>query len=135
MITILRGTWLVEGTFDGEVVRLDESLSFWGGFDATTGIVIDRSHPQCGVSLTDKIVAMPGSKGSSGTPGVLGESLRCGTGPRAMVITKPDINLVAGAMTAGALYSAACPILLISHTDFDALFDGVVVTATATETE
>ena len=42
----LSGTWLVEGVIDGEIIRLDEPLSFWGGFDAKTGRVIDRSHPQ-----------------------------------------------------------------------------------------
>ena len=69
------GRWLVEGSIDGEVVKLDEAVSFWGGFDAATGRIIDQAHPQRGLSLAGKVVAMPGSRGSSGTPGVLGESL------------------------------------------------------------
>lgn len=129
----LRGTWLVGGVIDGEIVRLDEPLSFWGGFDATTGTIIDRSHPQCGVSLTGKIVAMPGSKGSSGTPGVVGESIRRNTGPRALLITKADINLVAGAITTSSLYGANCPILLVSQSDFAALTDGTSITASSEE--
>lgn len=119
----MNGTWLVEGELRGEVVRLDEALSFWGGFDAATGRIIDRSHPQHGQSLAGKIVAMPGSRGSSGTPGVLGDAIRRGTGPAAMIITKADINLVAGALTAQALYDTTCPILLVGDDTFAELPD------------
>jgi len=129
MSRMLRGTWLVGGGFEGEVLCLDEALSFWGGFDASTGTVIDRSHPQVGASLAGRVVAMPGSKGSSGTPGVLGESIRRGTGPAAMVVTKADINLVAGALTAAALYDCRCPILLVDSAQLDSLIDGESVTA------
>ncbi|NNE96801.1 MAG: DUF126 domain-containing protein [Acidimicrobiales bacterium] len=123
MILIPDGTWLIPGPIDGasEFVRLDEPLSFWGGFDAATGTIIDRSHPQHGQSLAGKLVAMPGSKGSSGTPGVLGEAIRRGTGPSALIITKADINLVAGALTAAALYDSTCPILLVTQAAFDNL--------------
>jgi predicted aconitase with swiveling domain len=114
----MNGTWLVEGELRGDVVRLDEALSFWGGFDAATGRIIDQSHPQHGTSLVGKIVAMPGSRGSSGTPGVLGDAIRQGTGPAAMIITKADINLVAGALTAQALYDRTCPILLVDAATF-----------------
>ena len=125
------GTWLVSGNIAGEVVKLDEPLSFWGGFDTATGCVIDRSHPQHGACLTGKVVAMPGSRGSSGSPGVLGESLRRGTGPAALLVTKADVNLVAGAITAEALYGVSCPILLIEQTNFNALSNGATVSATA----
>lgn len=125
----LTGTWLLEGAIDGEVVRLEDSLSFWGGFDPRTGCVVDRSHPQFGVCLTGKVVAMPGSRGSSGTPGVLAESIRLATGPAALVVTKGDINLVAGAIAAEALYELTCPVLQIDRTQFDRLADTTVVTA------
>lgn len=123
VITVPDGTWLVPGTIDSEIelICLDEPLSFWGGFDAASGTIIDRSHPQHGESLARRIVAMPGSKGSSGTPGVLGEALRLGTGPAAIIVTKADINLVAGALTAAALYNTTCPILLVTQTEFDNL--------------
>lgn len=121
------GIWLVPGALDGELLCLDEPLSFWGGFDAPSGTIIDRSHPQCGAALTGKIVAMPGSRGSSGTPGVLGESLRLGTGPSGIIVTSGDVNLVAGALTAQTLYGAMCPILLVSNDDFAGLRDGAQI--------
>ena len=78
-MTEIAGTWLVEGEIDGTVLKLDEPLSFWGGFDAIAGQVIDQAHPQAGAVVTGRVVAIPGSRGSSGTPGVLGEALRRGT--------------------------------------------------------
>lgn len=124
------GDWLLPGTLQGSVLRLDEPLSFWGGFDAPSGTIIDRSHPQCGTALTGKVVAMPGSRGSSGTPGVLGESLRLGTGPSGLIVTSGDVNLVAGALTAQTLYGSSCPILLVSHEVFEGLEDGAEIEAT-----
>ena len=117
--TELPGRALVPGDIDGELICLDEPLSFWGGFDASTGRIIDQAHPQCGESLAGKVVAMPGSRGSSGTPGVLGDAIRQGTGPAALIITKADVNLVAGSLTAQTLYGRTCPILLVDETTFD----------------
>ena len=121
------GVWLLPGALEGELLRLDEALSFWGGFDAPSGTIIDRSHPQCGTALTGKVVAMPGSRGSSGTPGVLGESLRLGTGPNGIIVTSGDVNLVAGALTAHTLYGSMCPILLVSEEVFAGLRDGAPI--------
>ncbi len=59
-----------------------EPLSLWGGLDPTTGLVMDQSHPQLGVSLTGCIVIMPHGRGSSSSSSVLADSLRSGTGGR-----------------------------------------------------
>jgi predicted aconitase with swiveling domain len=118
------GRGLVEGEALSTLLRLDSPLSFWGGVDPASGRIIDQAHPQAGASVAGKIVAMPGSRGSSGTPGVLGESLRRGVGPVGMIVTKPDINLVAGSLAARALYGVLCPIILVAPDVFDALEDG-----------
>ena len=130
-MTEIAGTWLVEGEIDGTVLKLDEPLSFWGGFDAIAGQVIDQAHPQAGAVVTGRVVAIPGSRGSSGTPGVLGEALRRGTGPAGLIITKPDINIVAGSLTATTLYGTLCPVLLVDEATFAGLADGEGVTAVA----
>lgn len=119
-----QGRVLHPGSASGQILRLDGPLSFWGGFDAATGLIIDKSHPQVGQSLTDRVVVMPGSRGSAGTPGVLAESMRMGTGPAALIVTKADINLTAGAVVASALYDIACPIVLLDAEAFSALADG-----------
>lgn len=103
---------LVPGVAEGEVVRLTEGLSFWGGYDPEKGTIIDRSHPQRGQSLIGKIVAMPRGRGSSSASSVLAESLRLGTGPAAIVLGEPDSILVIGSLVARLLYGVECPIYL-----------------------
>lgn len=112
------------GSATGEIAKLDEPLSFWGGFDAATGTIVDRSHPQVGICLTGRVAAMPSSRGSSGTPGVLGDALRRGTGPIAIVLMKPDIQLVAGVVVAQALYDINCPVVAVSSERFERLCTG-----------
>lgn len=101
---------LVSGRTTGEVVFLDEGLSFWGGFDPETGRIIERSHPQYGESLAAKIVSMPHGRGSSSSSSVLAEALRLGTGPAGMVLDEPDSILVVGSLVARLLYGVECPI-------------------------
>ena len=118
MSTKITGRALHGGKAAGPIIVLQAPVSFWGGFDPATGRIIDQAHPDEGQSLSGAIVAMPGSRGSSGTPGVLGEALRRGTGPAALVVTKADINLLAGVIVAEALYDRACPLLLVNEADF-----------------
>ncbi len=122
------GRVLHPGTASSPVLHLDEPLSFWGGFDPITGTIIDRAHPQVGASLAGRIVTMPGSRGSSATPGALGEALRLGTGPAGLIITKADINLVAGAMVAATLYASNCPVILVDRETLHQIRDGSELT-------
>ncbi len=103
---------LVFGPVRGEVVRLDSGLSFWGGYDPNTGTIVDRAHPQNGVSLVGKVVVMPHGRGSSSSSSVLAEALRLGTGPAAIVLAEPDSILVIGSLVARLLYQVECPVLV-----------------------
>ena len=88
----ITGRWLHGESISGQILRLDEPLSFWGGLDPSTGEIIDQAHPQAGASMAGAVVAMPGSRGSSGTPGVLGEALRTGAGPAALIVTTAETS-------------------------------------------
>lgn len=103
---------LVDGPASGEVVLLDQGLSFWGGFDPKTGRIIDPNHPQVGATLSGKVVYMPHGRGSSSSSSVLAESLRVGTGPAALVLGEPDSILVIGSLVANLLYGVECPVYL-----------------------
>ena len=103
---------LVRGRAHGEVIRLDQGLSFWGGYDPETGTIIDHSHPQRGESLAGKVVVMPYGRGSSSASSVLAEALRLGTGPAAIVLGEPDQILVIGSLVARLLYGVECPIFV-----------------------
>lgn len=43
-----QGRVLVAGDAAGTVLASGEPISFWGGYDAATGEIIDRRHPLSG---------------------------------------------------------------------------------------
>ena len=102
---------LVDGVATGEALLLGEPLSLWGGFEPTTGEIIDATHPQVGETLTGRIVVMPHGRGSSSSSSVLAEALRLGTGPAGFVLSRPDSILVIGSLVAKRLYGIVCPIV------------------------
>ncbi|MCL1593708.1 MAG: DUF126 domain-containing protein [Actinomycetia bacterium] len=118
---------LVPGQAQGIVVRLEEPLSFWGGFDPKTGAIIDHRHPQLGVSLTDHIVVMTRGRGSSSSTGVLAEAIRIGTAPAAIVLREPDLIIALGALVANDLYGTSCPVIVADDRTFAALRTGCTV--------
>jgi predicted aconitase with swiveling domain len=110
----LVGRTLVPGTARGAIAAIPP-LSFWGGYDAASGTVIDRSHPACGLTLAGRILVMPAGRGSSSSSSVLAEAIRLGTAPAGIVLSEPDAILAAGAMVADALYGRTCPVIVLAH--------------------
>ena len=119
----LTGRALVAGAAEGAVLYSSEPLSFWGGYDAETGEIIDRRHPLAGRIGTGRIMAIPATRGSSTTTAVLLEAIRRGTAPAAFLTRGPDTFLALAAIVAGQLYSRAPPVVALSPGDFDALRD------------
>ncbi|WP_337660004.1 aconitase X swivel domain-containing protein [Anderseniella sp. Alg231-50] len=107
----LQARVLYEGAAEGPVLWLDEPLSFWGGFDPATGIIVDNNHPQSGVCIKDTILVLPSTRGSGGTPGGVAEAIRLGTAPGAIVMATGDANVMIGAAVAEKLYGLVCPVL------------------------
>jgi predicted aconitase with swiveling domain len=42
---------LMNATAEGKVLYCEEGLSFWGGVDPDTGVIIGAHHPNNGASL------------------------------------------------------------------------------------
>jgi predicted aconitase with swiveling domain len=91
---------LLAGEAGGEVLALGAPLSFWGGVDPMTGRIIQVRHPQCGESIAGKVLAMPGTIGSSSSAAVLLELIRNGNAPAALLLDKPDAILLIGCLVA-----------------------------------
>jgi predicted aconitase with swiveling domain len=113
---ILRGLALAQGAAKGAVAVV-APLSFWGGYDPATGVVIDRSHHAFGTALAGRIVAMPSGRGSSSSSSVLAEAIRRGNAPAALVLVRPDPILAVGAMVAAELYRRSCPVIVLEARD------------------
>ena len=103
---------LAPGDAGGEVLRLDEPLSFWGGIDPATGAIIEPRHPQLGERITGRVLVMPAGRGSSSSSTVLAEAIRAGNGPAAIVLAQPDGIVVLGSIVARELYGIAVPVVV-----------------------
>jgi predicted aconitase with swiveling domain len=105
---------LVAGAADGDALALDEPLSFWGGVDPATGLVIDPHHPQRGERVSGRVLVLPSGRGSSSSSSVLAEAIRAGTAPAAIVLLEPDPILALGSIVARELYGARVPVVVAS---------------------
>lgn len=66
MITLtIHGRTVVPGVAEGEALVCTEPLSGFGGLNRETGVVIDKRHQLYNQCLKDKILIIPGAKGSS----------------------------------------------------------------------
>ena len=106
---------LCEGHGSGEILWLDEPLSFWGGTELDTGVITDVHHPQHGVSLAGRVVVMGASRGSSSSSSVLAEQIRAGVAPAAILLVSRDAIVTLGALAAEEVYGYRLPILLLDE--------------------
>jgi predicted aconitase with swiveling domain len=120
----IRTTVLNPGQCSAAALVLDEPLSFWGGFDPVRGVIVDRHHPQRGACLAGKVLVMPESRGSAGTPAAIAEAIRRGLGPVAVLLGTRDVNIAIGAMVADRLYGGAVPVLAVDAEDYRRLRTG-----------
>lgn len=93
---------------------LSAPLSFYGGIAPQTGSIIDRSHADCGKTISGRILVLPGGRGSSSSSSVLAEAIRLGTGPAGIVLARPDAILVVGCIVADVLYGLRVPMMVCS---------------------
>jgi predicted aconitase with swiveling domain len=119
-----RARTLAVGTGRGEVVRLDQPLSLWGGMDPLTGILIDPRHPQFGEGLSGRVVVMPTGKGSSSSSSILAEAIRAGTTPAAFVLLRADPILALGAIVAAELYGRTVPVVVVDDAAYGRIRSG-----------
>lgn len=115
---IIRAHALTSGTAVGPKAVLTEPLSFWGGYDAVRGVIVESTHPGYGRSLAATILVMPHAKGSSSSSSVLVEALRNGTGPAGIVLRERDLIIAIGVVVANELYRLAVPLVALKEQDF-----------------
>lgn len=86
-------------------LRLTQPLSFWGGLDPETGMIVDKHHPQFGESIAGRSLVMPRTRGSTSSPGTLVEAIRLGNGPTDITLPSPDLTVMTAVKVAKLLYS------------------------------
>lgn len=86
----MRGRGVVAGVVEGEALVCPNSIQGWGGIDPATGVIKEHGHVNRGLSIKDKILVLPGSRGSNGWSCYFGAAGVAGAGPLAMIVTRID---------------------------------------------
>ena len=123
----MKGRVLADGSAKGQALVLAEPLSFWGGVDPTTGIIMDVRHPQRGLSVQGRVLVMGSVRGSSSSSSVLAETVRAGCAPAAILLGEPDLILAVGAAVTEELYGRRVPILVLDPAELATVVDGATV--------
>ena len=84
----------------GQALVLSAPISFWGGVNPQTGMIIDVRHPEHGTSISQTILCLPGTIGSSSAAAVLLELVYARRAPKALVMHEPDAILLLGLIVA-----------------------------------
>ena len=127
MARLIEGRPVVPGEAVGSSLFSDEPLSFWGGYDAATGEIIDRRHPLAGLRAEGRVLVIPATRGSSTTTAVLLEAVRRGTAPAALITRGEDRFLALAAIVAKELYGRELPVVAVTPDGFDELSSAAVL--------
>lgn len=89
---------IAKGKAQGELIVSSEPISFLGGVDPETGEVIDSNHELKGEIIKDKILFIPGGKGSTVGSYVIFQMKKNNTAPKAIICIKAEPIIVTGAI-------------------------------------
>ncbi|MGE8062488.1 aconitase X swivel domain-containing protein [Pseudomonas sp. NPDC089547] len=117
-----KGRVLVSGQADAQLCATRNMISFWGGYDPATGVIIDQHHPLSGTNLTGKIFALPKGKGSSTGSAVLLDALQSGHAPAAIILNKVDEIIALGVVVFEEFFGQKIPVVQLDDADFEAAF-------------
>ena len=90
-----------KGHAKGEVLVTKDPLSFLGGVDPHTGVVIDQGHELYGEKISDKILVIPSGKGSTVGSYVIFQMAKSKTAPKAIISIEAEPIIATGAIMAG----------------------------------
>jgi predicted aconitase with swiveling domain len=123
------GRAIYQGCVEGEALVTHMGISFFGGVDPDTGIVVERSHELEGQSISGKVLVFPTGKGSTVGSYTLYRLKRNGKAPIAIV------NAECETITAVGCIIAEIP--CVDHIPVDQLQSGlhVIVDASAETVE
>ena len=109
---------LISGEATGEVLRLEEPISFWGGIDPVSSAVTLAGHPQLGEEIAGKIVVIPRMIGSSSSSAIMLELIHANRAPKALILGSRDAILPIGVVVAEQMGWGKIPVVVLANPVF-----------------
>lgn len=97
---ILKGRGIYRGIVKGEVLKSQLPLSFFGGVDPETGIIVEKGHPLEGKSIDGTILVFPYGKGSTVGSYIIYGLKKKGKAPLGIINKECDPIVAAGVIIA-----------------------------------
>jgi predicted aconitase with swiveling domain len=94
----LKGRIIYKGKGEGEALTTNQPISFYGGVDPNTGVVIEKGHEMQGQSVKGKVLVFPTGKGSTVGSYTLYRMKKNGTAPAGIVNTECETVVAVGAI-------------------------------------
>ena len=94
----LNGRKIAKGKARGEAIVSPEPISFYGGVDPETGIVMEKGHPLEGEKITGRVLVFPYGKGSTVGSYMLYWMSEVGTAPAAIINQEAETIVAVGAI-------------------------------------
>ena len=94
----LKGRIIYKGKAEGEALVTTMPISFYGGVDPNTGVVMEKGHELNGVSVKGKILVFPQGKGSTVGSYTLYRLKKNGVAPAAMINKETETIVAVGAI-------------------------------------
>ncbi|MFQ6074261.1 MAG: DUF126 domain-containing protein [Candidatus Bathyarchaeia archaeon] len=96
----MKGRAVVAGSCKGQALVSLKPISFLGGVDPRSGIIIEKDHDLRGQCVKGKVLCFPHGHGSTVGSYVLYSLVKRGLGPKAIVNQVADSVVVVGAIIA-----------------------------------
>ncbi len=90
-----------KGIAKGLALTSSDPISFLGGVDPDTGLVVEKGHPLEGECLKDRVLIFPKGKGSTVGAYVIYQLKKSGNAPAAIINERADVMVASGAIIAG----------------------------------
>jgi predicted aconitase with swiveling domain len=97
----LKGRKVVGGYAEGEALVSVDPVSFYGGVDPETGVVVEPGHAVEGECITGKVFVFPTGKGSTVGSYVIYRMSKLGTAPAALVNSETEAIIATGCVISG----------------------------------
>jgi uncharacterized protein len=94
----LKGRIIYKGKVTAEALVTSMPISFYGGVDPNTGVIIEKGHDLNGVSIKGKVLVFPQGKGSTVGSYTLYRLKKNGVAPAAMINRETETIVAVGAI-------------------------------------